>query len=213
MDVTWLELQEYVALCCQSFGSGRADHRPWACSLLAEDTVVFRDGRFGRLGCTWEPAGDASAAPIRSQLSRFASATVGFASDANDPWFAFASHSHPSDLDAEKSLDEAWARARIFGGAISPREAVVVEPLEERGLWWERAAESLPHTLSVSDWREFVRVLDDSGYTRRVFVHAGFADYEPTISPGCHGSVLLRLACGVSESGDIAGLLGRVVWT
>lgn len=211
MSLGWPELQEYVGLCTQSFGSGRAADRPWACSLLAEDAVAYRDGRFGRAGATWTPAGDARGLPIRAALDRFAAATVGFASDANDPWFAFASLAHEDDEAC--ALDESWVRRRVFGNTLSPREAVVVEQLEESGLWWERASEGLSDTLTVSDWREVARLLDESGYTRRVFVHAGFADYEPTSTPGCHGSVLLRLACGVSESGEIAGLLGRVVWT
>lgn len=213
MTTSWPELQDYVALCTQSFGSGHPSDRPWACSVLAEDSVVYRDGRFGRDGGAWSPGADASAAPIRAELERFASKTVGFASDADDPWFAFVSLAHPTDPGVPEVLDEAWARTRLFGGTLSPREAVVVEPLEERGLWWERAAEELPQSLSVPEWREVVRCLDERGYSRRVFVHAGFADYEPTTSPGCHGSVLLRLACGVAANGDVAGLLGRVVWT
>jgi hypothetical protein len=123
---------------------------------------------------------------------------------------------------APRSLSEPVVRA-AFGGTISPRVGMVVEPLEERGRWWAQVREYLVENddalgdeelmaegqEELDRWSELVRWFRG----RREFHGAGFVMMGPARWPTVGWSCcnFPYLAAGITEAGSLVGIWGNYV--
>jgi hypothetical protein len=126
--------------------------------------------------------------------------------DSLQPFFVTAS----VGTKVTKALTERQVRS-AFGGVISPKCSVCVEPLQPRGEWWEsvvqwyseseEAAEELPR------WQRMIRWFN----SRQEFRSTAFVRIGDGPQDG--GATFPRLFVGVTEAGSLAGLIGCVVHT
>jgi hypothetical protein len=105
---------------------------------------------------------------------------------------------------------------KAFGGTIYPPAKVWVEPLRERGEWWE----SVLHDCSCYDgqekedylkpWRKMMKWFNENELLHgTAFVMIG----DDPLDDENAGCVFPRLALGITEAGSLVGICGHVVHT
>ena len=125
-----------------------------------------------------------------------------------------------------KRIDEEIIRAK-FGGTLFPPVTITVEPLEEAGVWWAEVLHDVSEYKGkkreryLRPWRAMIQWFRDTPeLICPVFVRIG--DYWALVDvPQDHypdgteitGSVLPRLAVGLSQHGSLIGICGYSVQT
>ena len=153
--------------------------------------------------------------------------SVGMGSESDDSFFPFficinADADKPDQITAELIRDR-------FGGTIFPPATINVEPLAESGTWWDDVAfdidakddDEADADETLLAWRQLMAWFNQSEAVHSpVFVHIGdlgaLYDVEPADFPEgteMTGSVLPRLAIGLTHQGSIVGIFGYIVQT
>jgi hypothetical protein len=189
----------------------------WPHNTLFVRTVAYSCGALGRAGQTLWHNHDPAELDLCRRLSAEAAATmagveIGMGSESCGsflPFFVAANAGVPAPAD----LCEDFIR-RAFGGTIYPVAEVVVEPLEERGRWWESVtnyyAESDEPEYALRPWRAMMRWFRGADVLHSCsFVMIG---ETPLGSPNA-GCVHPRLALALTEAGSLVGIGGCVVHT
>jgi hypothetical protein len=189
----------------------------WPHNTLSIRTVAYSCGALGRAGEPLWHDHDPAELDLCRHLSAEAAATmagceIGMGSEGGGsflPFFVATNAGVPAPAD----LTEGFIR-RALGGTIYPAAQVVVEPLEERGRWWE----SVTNDCGGSDdpeealrpWRAMMRWFHGAGG-----LHAGsfvMIGETPLGGPNA-GCVHPRLALALTEAGSLVGIGGCVVHT
>jgi hypothetical protein len=197
----------------------------WPNNIISQRTVVYGSGHIAREGDSVHLA----VAPDELELCRrlsteiaalMAGVEVGMGSCAGDEFHGFFIAGSVIER-APSSIDEVLIRS-LFGGTIFPPATISVEPLSEGTEWWaevELYGDDPPGTDYLVPWRSmicwfckrpefttsaFVRIGDN-----RAFWELPKEEYPPgTDMPG---SVLPRLAIGLTPGGSLVGLFGYSV--
>lgn len=202
----------------------------WPSNLLHRQTVVYGSGLIAVAGMPVRHHVDPEELALCRELAaeareRIGGIEVGMGSESGagfSPFFICGN----SDEAAPGAITETWLRHR-FGGTIFPPAGITIEPLAESGLWWREVTagmeglEESERTAILAAWRRlmawfanhprlsgsvFVRIGDYDGLRRLK------ADQLPE-GTNTFGSVLPRLAVGLSGQGSLIGIWGSVVQT
>ena len=209
--------------CMENYGVGAAGAE-WPHNCISTRAVAYSCGALGRAGDAIPHEHDPAELAFCRRLSAEAAGVMegvelGMGSESEsplDPFFVAAK----LGAVVPGAITEDLIRA-AFGGTIHPDASVVVEPLEERGAWWqavrddsqddgyaredEEAAAEADTTLGR--WRGMIRWFREHGeLSGAAFVMIGHDD------PGV-GCVFPRLALGLTRAGSLVGLCGHVVQT
>jgi hypothetical protein len=215
--------------CTENYDVGNSESE-WPNNILSRKTVVYGCGRIARKGDpvrhNVEPEELALCRRLSSEAAELmAGVDVGMGSESGDPFRAFYIAANADDPVPE-SIDEALIRSK-FGGTIFPAATITVEPLAESGKWWEEveadASDSNREEREehLRPWRGLIHwfgarpELKDSA-----FIRIGEYDKLNDLDRGSYpegteipGSVLPRLAVGLTTSGSLVGLFGYSVQT
>ncbi len=216
------ERLEPLRECMETYGQEGDNNAEWPWNCLSRCTVAYTCGALRRGD---EPAphnhDDAEFALCRRLASEanaiMEGVEVGMASEASytfEPFYIVASEGaqNPRALNADT--------IRIaFGGTIYPGAEIVVEPLEEQGLWWEYVdAECDNEDVDTPEetaeclrsWRTLLQWFHSQpDFQNTAFVCIG----EDPLGGDNGGCVFPRLAVGLTQAGSIAGIAGCVVHT
>lgn len=196
----------------------------WPNSVLSSRTVVYGSGVVARKGEPVEHRVDPTELARCKRIARDAArilrgVSVGMGSESDSGWAPFYQVLNVGEK-APARLSEAWLRAR-FGGVICPHTLVSVEPLREKGRWWELSCGSFDDEALLAKWRELIGFFRGHEELMRPSIAViGDSDYveaksgtPPKPDDVMHGSVLPRMPFALTHHGSIVGLFGHVVWT
>jgi hypothetical protein len=215
--------------CTENIGVGDPDAE-WPNNTLSRKTDVYGSGRIARKA---DPVRH-NVAPEELALCRrlageaeklMSGVDVGMGSESADPLQAFYIVANVDDP-VPDAIDETLIRSK-FGGTIFPPATITVEPLTEGGTWWkeveEDGADSSPEEYAEyrRPWRALIQwfaarpELKDTAFIR-IGDNDALDDLDPETCPEgteMPGSVLPRLAVGLTRSGSLVGLFGYSVQT
>ena len=204
----------------------------WPNNIISRKAVVYSSGVITREGTPIRhnvaPEEFALCRTLASEVSALMSGVrVGMGSEADDTFFEFFIVANVDDSIPAK-IDEALIRSK-FGDTIFPYATITVEPLEEAGVWWSKLlydasdldlAEQEAH---LRPWRRMLQwfhkqpELKDAAFVRigeyELLSGIDFASCDDLPGTELAGSVLPRLAIGLTRCGSIVGLFGYSVQT
>jgi hypothetical protein len=135
-------------------------------------------------------------------------AEAGMGSEGTAHWSPFFITDYVGGV-VPKRLTETALRA-AFGGCISPKTRLWIEPLAERGEWWSHVlhdsgdSEPADRERYLLPWRNMIRWFR----SRPEFRTSRFGMIG---KGGDDGAVFPRLAVGVTEAGSLVGIITHVV--
>jgi hypothetical protein len=107
---------------------------------------------------------------------------------------------------------------KAFGGAIYPPTKIWVEPLRERGEWWQsvlracRDFDRVEKEASLKPWREMIKWFNENELLHgTAFVMIGDDPLDDEFTNA--GCVFPRLALGLTAAGSLVGICSHVVHT
>ena len=204
----------------------------WPNNIISRKAVAYSSGVITREGTPIRhnvaPEEFALCRTLASEVSALMSGVrVGMGSEADDTFFEFFIVANADDPIPAK-IDEALIRSK-FGDTIFPHATITVEPLEEAGVWWSELvygasdydlAEQEAH---LRPWRRMLQwfheqpELKDGAFVRigeyELLNGMDFASCDDPPGTELAGSVLPRLAIGLTRCGSIVGLFGYSVQT
>lgn len=218
--------------CMEHYGVGDPDAE-WPNNIISRKTVVYGSGRISRHDIPAHHAVDPEELARVQRLAadiaaRMAGVAVGMGSESEDPFYPFfiaANH----DQTPPPAIDEGVIRA-AFGDTIFPLATITVEPLEPAGIWWDEVAADTPDAAAsgaeagqhaaLQPWRNMIAWFQQQAFTSTAFIRIGEYEMlsdldEDALPPGTElvGSVLPRLALGLTQQGSLVGLFGWSVQT
>jgi hypothetical protein len=204
----------------------------WPNNIISRKAVVYSSGVITREGTPIRhnvaPEEFALCRSLASDVSAVMSGIrVGMGSEADDTFFEFFIVANLGDAIPAK-IDESLIRSK-FGGTIFPLATITVEPLEEAGVWWSELLYDVSD-LSLNQqgahlgpWRRMLKwfreqpELKDTAFVRiGEYEQLNVMDFKNCDDPPgteLAGSVLPRLAIGLTRCGSIVGIFGYGVQT
>jgi hypothetical protein len=213
-----------LAECMENYGVGD-DDAEWPNNLVSRRTVVYGSGVIARVGDVVRHAVDPDelsrcrrlAAEIATLMR---GVEVGMGSESGDEFHGFFVAASAGDPPPRR-IDEDLIRAR-FGGTIFPPATMTVEPLAEQGVWWsevrgdyDELEERLAPWRAMTAWFRGRPEFVDAAFVRIGDANALQEVPEEDWPAGTEmtGSVLPRLALGLTRDGSLVGLFGVCVQT
>ena len=222
---------QVLAQCMDAYGVGGPDAE-WPNNMISRHAVVYGNGAIARRGEPVIFATDPDELALCERLSAEAKAIVGEAevglgSESGDPF-------HPFFIAADEAIarpvkiDEALIRSR-FGSTIFPPATIEAEPLREGAEWWKQVLDDVDQMeqegedntdgllpwLTLFKWfRAQPEFVDTALVLIGEYGHLS-ALGQDEMPPGTEmaGSVLPRLALGLTRGGSLCGLFGWSVQT
>jgi hypothetical protein len=199
----------------------------WDNAVLHPHTVVYSCGRPARPGGPNDHDHPPGEIDLARRLSAGAAAligeedTIGSERDGgHDPFFLTANRGDP----LPDAITPDVVR-RLFGGVIYPAAEIVVEPLEERGKWWEAVrwhygfepdgmhrnpAAGKEREAQVNRWRALVKWFREQPELRGAW-YVALGDNPLSATNGA--CVFPRLHVGLTRAGSLVGTWTAVVHT
>lgn|SRR5262245_10049926 len=216
---------DIIRACMENYGVGDVDAE-WPNNIISRRAAVYNDGTIARSADSVSHAVDATELALCQLLSDevtqlMAGISVGMGSESDDVFRNFFIVAPPGSA-KPAVIDEHLVRER-FGGTLFPPVTITVEPFAENTVWWREVAldgvESDPSYFTpwhaMSAWFK-----QQPAFTATAFVRIGDPKDlhrlpEESLPQGTAitGSVLPRLAVGLTHNGSLAGLFGYVVQT
>jgi hypothetical protein len=203
----WLDTHRLAAIAgaMYDYGSEKAD-KDWPHNCLSIRTVAYSCGAICRAGDVLEhnhdPAELERCSCLSAEIAQLMSGMeLGMGSEGGScfhPFFVAAN----AGATVPGALDPDFIR-KAFGGTIYPPAQIVVEPLEERGRWWQDVLlDSTGAEAALARWRGMMRWFDEQpNFCASAFVMIG----ENPLGGDNHGCVFPRLALGLTEAGSLVG--------
>jgi hypothetical protein len=167
---------------------------------ISKRTVVYACGAMGREGDTVEH----THSPAETELCRRLAADAAKVASGLDlspgtkavPFFVAANKGDK----IVRNISEDFLRKK-FGGVISPKCPCLIEPLREKGPWWETVLkDSAGNEAKLTTWRKLIEWFK----AQREFQEAAFV----RIGPSPQAGDFPRLALGFTNDGSLTGILG-----
>lgn len=218
--------QGVLAECMEAYEVGDDKDAEWPNNLISRRAVVHSTGAIGKKGDRFQIRVEPKELALCERLSTEAAkimggVEVGMGSESGaffEPFFIAAE----IGAAVPSRIDEALIRKR-FGGTIFPPATITVEPLKEAGTWWSEVKQDGAGSGSkyFLPWRRLIKWFA----SRKEFVDTAFVrigDYEALTSldeddypegTEMPGSVMPRLALGLTRAGSLVGLFGYSVQT
>jgi hypothetical protein len=211
--------------CMDNYGIGGVDAE-WPNNIISRRAVVYNDGTIARRGEGVSHTVDAAELALCKRLSDeaaqvMAGISVGMGSESDDVFRNFFIVGPPGSK-KPSVIDEALISER-FGGTLFPPVTITVEPFAENTIWWEEVAldgeESAPSYFTpwqaMSAWFKHQPAFITTAFVRVGDSQALHRLPEESWPRGTvmTGSVLPRLALGLTHNGSLAGLFGFAVQT
>lgn len=217
----------FLAPCIDAYGVGDPSVAEWPNNMISTRAVAYASGRIARRDALVRHAIDREELALCHRLATEAATLVGrmevgmgsSSGDVFHPYWAVAN----ADETPAARIDEALVAA-AFGGTLFPLATILVEPLDEGGVWWsaveEDGAES-PQSY-FEPWRNMIRWFAACPeLVDRRFVSIGDrqalwdAERDPRLPSGTELTpcTLPRLALGLTRAGSLVGLFGWTVQT
>jgi hypothetical protein len=218
--------------CMEHYGVGNPDAE-WPNNIISRKTIAYASGRITRQGTPVHHAVDPDELARCQRLAAdvaalMAGVAVGMGSESEDPFYPFfvvANH----DQAIPTAIDEGMIRA-AFGDTIFPLATITVEPLEPMGIWWDEvvadateddARGAVEEQAALQPWHALIGWFKQQEHLRSTaFIRIGEYDAlmeldEQAFPAGTEmvGSVLPRLALGLTDQGSLVGLFGWTVQT
>jgi hypothetical protein len=136
---------------------------------------------------------------------------VGMGSESSDPFQAYfrvaTVESQNVNAVSEQLIREA------FGGTIYPPTQITIEPLQEKGEWWQQVViDGSGIGTYLEPWRKMIKWFqNESQLHAPAFVMIGDDPLDPTMRNG--GPVFPRMAVAITKAGSLVGIGGWVVHT
>ena len=203
------------------------DDPDWPHSTLSVRTVAYSCGALRRAGDPVTHHHDPAELVLCARLAADTAGTmegteIGMGNEGYGvflPFFVAANADAPFGPELNADLIR-----RAFGGTIYPPAQVVVEPLEERGRWWQSVHDDyfaeeddtdygdLPRPDPLLGWRRMIQWFKTgSGLRQCSFVMIGETPLDPRhVNAGC---IHPRLAVGLTAAGSLVGICGCVTHT
>lgn len=212
--------------CMENYDIGDANAE-WPNNVISRHAIVYSDGTIARRDDAVSHAVDADELALCEKLSDEAAeimngVIIGMGSESADTFSGFFIAAPAGSLPPSE-IDEPLIRSR-FGGTLFPPVTITVDPFSEDAMWWKEdilfhgEEEIKPETLIP--WRSMNRWFNrQSAFADRAFVRIGddelYRSDQDTWPKGTEmtGSVLPRLALGLTHNGSLVGLFGYVVYT
>ena len=223
--------QKVIAACIENYGVGSEDmyRVEWPNNVISRQAIVYGSGVIAKRGALLPH----SVSPAELALCRRLAAEccktlegveVGMGSESSDyfqPFYITAIEGHP----APEAIDADLVRAR-FGGTLLPGIGMSVEKLqaEGSGLWWQEVLRDVGGDVSGDTeaesevppgWRSMLRWFSENEeVSEAVFVRVTDEVSGPKpAGTQMVGSVLPRMAVGLTHAGSLVGVFGHVVNT
>ena len=198
----------------------------WSHSTLSIRTVAYSCGALCRDGDILLHDHNPAELALCARLAAEATATMAGTDIGmgNEGWGVFLPFFVAANVGAK--VDDELTESRIrraFGGTIYPPAEVVVEPLEERGRWWQSVFNDYFAEEDETDygdssqpdpllpWRHMMQWFHSSGLRNCSFVMIGETPLDArNENSGC---IHPRLAVGLTVSGSLVGIAGCVTHT
>ena len=219
------EKLEVIRECMDNSDVG-SDDAEWPNNIISQQAVVYASGRIARRGSTVRHAVNPDELTLCQQLSSevtaiMAGVDVGMGSESSDPFQSFFVVAN-ADEQAPARIDENLIRS-CFGGTIFPLATITIEPLAESGIWWSEVLDDGEESEEDDfvPWRAMIEWFrNQEAFVDSAFVRIGDYDDmedldEEQFPEGTEmaGSVMPRLAIGVTKGGSLVGLFGYSVQT
>jgi hypothetical protein len=212
--------------CMENYDIGEANAE-WPNNIISRHTVVYSDGTIARRNDAVSHAVDADELTLCERLSGeiveiMSGVSIGMGSESDDTFNGFFIAAPVGSLPPSR-IDEPLIRSR-FGDTLFPPVTITVEPFSEEAPWWKEDilfhGEEEIEPEDLIPWRSMNRWFNSqSAFVDRAFVRIGDDELYRTdedIWPNgteLTGSVLPRLALGLTHKGSLVGLFGYVVYT
>jgi hypothetical protein len=212
--------------CMENYDVGDANAE-WPNNVISRYAVVYRDGTIALRDDAVSYAVDTDELALCEKLSGEAAetmngVTIGMGSESDDAFKGFFIAA-PAGSRPPSRIDEPLIRSR-FGGTLFPPVTITVEPFSEDAPWWKEDilfhGEEDIEPEELIPWRSMNRWFNSqSAFVDRAFVRIGddelYDTDEDSWPKGTEltGSVLPRLALGLTHNGSLVGLFGYVVYT
>lgn len=204
----------------------------WPNNIISRKAVAYNSGVITRKGVPIRhnvaPEEFALCRSLASEVSALMSGVrVGMGSEADDTFFEFFIVANVDDT-VPTEIDE-WLIRSKFGGTIFPLATITIEALEEAGVWWselrydvsdldpkEQEAHLRPWRRMLQWFREQPELKDAAFVRIGEYEQLNVMDFENCDDPPgtqLAGSVLPRLAIGLTSCGSIVGVFGYSVQT
>jgi uncharacterized protein YjbI with pentapeptide repeats/predicted DNA-binding WGR domain protein len=206
----WIPLTSNMKQCIDDYGCGEEDYL-WGNNILANDALRGPSGILGRPG---EVEGEPDAAvldEVRALAEKAGVLAKGLcgcfgceAGDEMEPFFV-APHSDWSCT----ALDKAGVSS-LFGSALYPDAPFKLQAIDLEASWWSSAQEMDEDGLSEEHEAQWKTLIDwfQSTFPETTFVN--FPHFSHDMRGGC---CYPQLWLGRVESGGVAGLFWKAVWT
>lgn len=206
--------------CMETYGQDHLDPTgEWPWNVLSKKAIAYSCGAISRAGAGVEHCHQPEELERCRRLSGaatriMAGIDVGMGNEGSCEFSPFYVAANVGGK-APRKLTEAVIRG-AFGGTIYPAAQIVIEPLRERGQWWD----SVLHWYGDNDdpeadlrpWRELIRWF----HSRDELLAPSFVMIgERSGKAGGEqpGSVFPRLAVGGTPAGSLVGIGGWTVHT
>jgi len=222
-------LLDVVKECTESYDEDQPG-ASWPSNLLHRQTVVYGSGVIAVAGTPVRHHVDPEELSLCRELAAqsreiIGGIEIGMGSEGGagfSPFFICVN----SDEAVPGAITGELIRKR-FGGTIFPPAGITVEPLVESGLWWREVTagvEGLDETERseiLAAWRRLISWYEthprlSGGSFVRIGDYDELRRVKATELPegtNTFGSVLPRLAVGLSRQGSLIGIFGSVVQT
>ena len=212
--------QEILSTCIRKRGAAHSpDDQEWRWNAISVRAEVYTCGMIGRSGEDLKHDHDSAEIERCQRLAQEAAETMAGQVMTNDegthqfhPFYIAANR----DTSIEKITDEVIRSA--FSNTIYPLINIEVEPLEERGDWWETVTECV---LSDDDnpdlllpWQGMIQWFQQQPELHgSVFVKIGSECVTDRKAGSGSGCVFPRLIVGLTEASSMAGIITFVTHT
>ncbi len=206
--------QDILWTCIGKRGAAPApDEQEWRWNVISTQVEVYTCGMVGRYGENLKHDHDSSEIERCQQLAQEAAETMAGQVMTDDegthrfhPFYIVANR----DTSIEKITDQVIRSA--FSNTIYPLVEIEVEPLEERGNWWDTVISCVPGDNDNQDpllpWRGMIQWFQQQPELHdSVFINIGsecVTDHQAGSGSGC---VFPRLIVGLTKASSIVGMI------
>lgn len=205
--------------CVETYGMDyKAPGSEWPWNVLAKSAIAYSCGLLTREGDTAEHNHDPEELALCRRLAAevcgiMDGRDVGMGSNAGDPF-----HPYYAVVNVESAVPRKVTEKKIrevFGGTIYLPTKIVIEPLAEKGVWWQQVVEDGSDSEGhLQTWRAMIRWFHAQDRLHGpVFVMVGDDPLDDDLTTGNGGCVFPRMAIALTAAGSLVGIGGWCVHT
>lgn len=184
----------------------------WKHGIISSHAVIYTCGMIGRADEKLVHAHEEDELDLCRELSQKAAFLMDGISMCNSdgdhvfsPFYIAANH----NIDPPLEITESFIR-KSFGGTLHPNSSIRIQPLEEKGEWWNIVSEcEWENEDRLDAWKSLIYWFQNNNSLKSpVFIRIDIGGEYRDSESGC---VFPRMAVGLTEHGSIAGIFSAVV--